>query len=171
MSGKKSNYHIYVNSFQWKKKSEDALLRAGYVCENCGQEGDNVIFNVHHLNYQNLGNEKPEDLIVLCEVCHYSVHNNDLKPNRKFGRYHINMKDWGKDIGWKYGGLTSLEYNEGMKKYSQYLDEVGREYDEGINKYSQYPDQIEREKENSKFDLWMVVILIILLGVLLTIFR
>lgn len=29
---------------------------------------------MHHLTYENLGNEKDEDLMLLCETCHQYMH-------------------------------------------------------------------------------------------------
>ena len=32
------------------------------------------MFHVHHLTYANLGDEKTEDLMLLCQVCHEWIH-------------------------------------------------------------------------------------------------
>jgi len=45
MSDEKLDYHQYIASFQWKRKSEEALKRAAYVCENCGKEEEEISLN------------------------------------------------------------------------------------------------------------------------------
>ena len=115
--------------------------------------------NTHHLSYNDLCNEKPEDLIVLCEDCHYSVHNNGLKPNRNFGNYHINIKH----ERWIYSDLTPVEYDEGMEKYEKYLEKVKRQQ-ENIK----LADMYRRKRAISKLVFWLAVTLVILIGIILT---
>jgi 5-methylcytosine-specific restriction endonuclease McrA len=64
-------YLIYIRSDAWRIKREQALRRAGYRCQVCGDKHGPK--QVHHNNYQNLGNEKPEDLIVVCSWCHFWI--------------------------------------------------------------------------------------------------
>ena len=42
--------------------------------------------NVHHKTYDNVGKERPEDLILLCPDCHKKVHQ---ISKRKYAK-----KDW-----------------------------------------------------------------------------
>ena len=65
-------YDWYINhSPVWYAKRKWALERAGYKCEQCGNTYN---LSVHHLNYNNLGKEHPEDLKVLCKTCHEREH-------------------------------------------------------------------------------------------------
>lgn len=60
-------YEDYINSFDWHLKRSQALSRADQKCGRCGStEG----LEVHHLTYERLGNEEPEDLLVVCRSCH-----------------------------------------------------------------------------------------------------
>lgn len=61
------NYRQYLNSPAWEAKRRQALERAGQRCQTCGRRRD---LEVHHNTYSNLGDEKPEDLVVLCLYCH-----------------------------------------------------------------------------------------------------
>jgi hypothetical protein len=61
------NYHEYLRSPQWKEKRKAALARANYRCLMCNSP-DNL--DVHHRTYKNIGNEREEDLAVLCRTCH-----------------------------------------------------------------------------------------------------
>lgn len=60
-----------------------ALLQSGYQCADCGL----IVFpherhvhilayqlEVHHLTYIRLGNEREDDLCVLCKECHMRRH-------------------------------------------------------------------------------------------------
>ena len=81
-SGHYINYYDYIKSDKWKRISRAAKERAGYKCQLCNSKGT---LNTHHRTYENLGNERPEDLIVLCESCHTIFHDNGriAKPNKE----------------------------------------------------------------------------------------
>ena len=44
------------------------------ICERCGAVLPSSHMNVHHKTYKNIGNEKEEELCLLCENCHAIVH-------------------------------------------------------------------------------------------------
>lgn len=93
-------YDKYLRSEHWDEIRFCALLVADDCCEFCGNHG--VELNVHHLNYDNLWNEQPSDVIVLCASCHADVHE---FPRREvqvavYARRHV--RDWA-------GALERLE--------------------------------------------------------------
>jgi len=47
-------------------------------CEWCGIE--HAILHTHHIHYRTLGDEEPQDLIVLCDTCHADAHDNWVEP-------------------------------------------------------------------------------------------
>jgi 5-methylcytosine-specific restriction endonuclease McrA len=64
-------YNEYLKSAHWYNTKEEALKRSCRKCEICQNESE---LHVHHLTYKNIGYEKREDLIVLCEPCHTKEH-------------------------------------------------------------------------------------------------
>jgi 5-methylcytosine-specific restriction endonuclease McrA len=62
----------YREEPEWKVKRTQALIRAGYRCQ-MGASHDGPL-DVHHNTYQNYGNERPQDLVVLCRSCHEQIH-------------------------------------------------------------------------------------------------
>lgn len=64
------NYHQYLRSDRWKAKRA-AKLETNPACEKCGAT-DNL--QVHHLTYEHVGFELPEDLQTLCATCHAGAH-------------------------------------------------------------------------------------------------
>ena len=66
------DYSQYIHSSIWRDRSRAAMHRAHYRCNLCGATDRKL--NTHHNTYANLGNEKPEDLTVLCEECHTAHH-------------------------------------------------------------------------------------------------
>lgn len=48
------------------------LQRDNYKCVLCDSKKN---IQVHHKNYNNIGNEKATDLITLCYNCHLKYHN------------------------------------------------------------------------------------------------
>jgi len=71
MPAKKFSYREYLRSPQWQRKRKGALKRAGNRCQLCNSPAR---LQVHHRTYDRIGNEAPDDLIVLCSVCHKTFH-------------------------------------------------------------------------------------------------
>lgn len=94
------NYYQYIQSEEWRLKKEkfkaSRLWRDGrcYVCCNKGIE-----VHIHHITYENLGNEKLNDLRILCAVCHAAVHETKSLRNKrmkqKWAAHASRMKLWG----------------------------------------------------------------------------
>ena len=61
-------YHSYLQSSTWKARRKAKLQQAKYKCKRCGER---IGLQVHHLNYDRLGDERTDDLIVLCRACHW----------------------------------------------------------------------------------------------------
>ena len=68
----KSAYQKYIESDTWENKRQERLDFANDRCELCYCPTD---LQVHHRTYERFGgDEKVEDLIVLCSTCHYNFH-------------------------------------------------------------------------------------------------
>lgn len=61
------DYYQYIHSKEWGVKADAAKRRAGGRCQVCNSPKR---LTAHHRTYANLGNEKPEDITVLCKECH-----------------------------------------------------------------------------------------------------
>ena len=73
---------VYLRSLQWKRTRISYLQRVGWWCEECYYRPARV---VHHLSYDRLYHEQPEDLMALCVECHDLIHKlpkpaNDNEP-------------------------------------------------------------------------------------------
>jgi 5-methylcytosine-specific restriction endonuclease McrA len=66
------NYNQYLLTEHWQKTRKATLAARGYQCEKCRKRGGEL--HVHHLTYARLGQERPEDLQVLCSECHRWEH-------------------------------------------------------------------------------------------------
>jgi 5-methylcytosine-specific restriction endonuclease McrA len=64
-------YNAHLASADWLALRADVMQRAGYRCEQCGTPWG---LQVHHRTYEQMGNERPEDLIWLCRDCHRALH-------------------------------------------------------------------------------------------------
>ena len=60
-------YRVWLGTDQWQYRRHQALERDEYRCQNCGSHAQLV---VHHQSYDHVGDEWPQDLIVLCRECH-----------------------------------------------------------------------------------------------------
>ena len=75
----------YEASVIWKRKSAELLDDKECVCSICGRHRWKFLprvkkwkrllrFSVHHKRYDNVPNEAPDDLIVVCYMCHDTAH-------------------------------------------------------------------------------------------------
>jgi len=80
-------YNVYLKSEHWVNFRQNTIEERGCKCEQCGAT-DNLV--VHHKTYSNLGNEKPEDVLVLCDECHKEIHKNAHGGKARFNTYGFN---------------------------------------------------------------------------------
>ena len=64
-------YSKYKRTKKWKTLTSLVKEKAGNKCVFCGSEKKLV---AHHHNYINLYNETEDDLICVCNICHYKIH-------------------------------------------------------------------------------------------------
>ena len=76
------NYREYINSKEWKEIRLELLIHKECRCERCNRKYRPRFLHVHHLTYERLGNEEPEDLEVLCAGCHATEHGIKTKYNK-----------------------------------------------------------------------------------------
>lgn len=65
------DYREYLKSPYWKAIRRRALIAAGHRCQICHKTDK---LEVHHVTYERLGHERPEDLLALCGRCHAEQH-------------------------------------------------------------------------------------------------
>jgi predicted HNH restriction endonuclease len=71
LTERQKEYRKYLKSEQWKQKREEVLERHGHKCVFCDSSNK---LQVHHMNYDNVGNEGVLDLFVVCSGCHTRMH-------------------------------------------------------------------------------------------------
>lgn len=64
-------YQTYLKSEKWRNMRGKILRVRGFKCELCGSKRN---LQLHHLTYENLGNEQDGDVIILCKQCHSRAH-------------------------------------------------------------------------------------------------
>lgn len=78
-------YSDYLKTDHWYDIRDAALYRNRH-CHLCGADSQ---LHVHHRTYEFRGRERPEDLVVLCGLCHGAVHGrlpNTPKPGEQTER-------------------------------------------------------------------------------------
>lgn len=70
-------YYLYLISPEWHAKRELINKRDNNICQKCFVKPSE---DVHHLTYENLGNEKLIDLLSICRECHMEIHG--IKTNK-----------------------------------------------------------------------------------------
>ena len=69
---RKMPFGEYRLTDEWQARRFDTLSRAGHRCQTCRKQ--DVRLEVHHNTYENYGDERPQDLVVLCGACHAQFH-------------------------------------------------------------------------------------------------
>jgi hypothetical protein len=64
-------YTAYLASPEWRARREPVLRRARGICEQCHTAR---AVHVHHVTYEHLFDEPPEDLMAVCLACHETIH-------------------------------------------------------------------------------------------------
>lgn len=67
-------YQAYLNSTHWKRLREKILNECDYTCQRCGEKKPRFMLQIHHRNYENVGNEERKDILLVCEECHRKEH-------------------------------------------------------------------------------------------------
>jgi 5-methylcytosine-specific restriction endonuclease McrA len=79
----KKKYHKYLKSDEWITIKIDLIEIRGSKCERCGNKREPKHLQVHHLTYDNIFNEEPEDLELICGRCHGVEHGKiKIKPKK-----------------------------------------------------------------------------------------
>lgn len=82
----KEEYRTRLDSKWWKDLAAELKDFVQNTCQICGN--DKHALHIHHLSYNNLGNNKEyEDMVVVCEGCHDTYHSvHRLPPMGRFSR-------------------------------------------------------------------------------------
>lgn len=80
------DYNRYLKSSEWRMRRRH-ILATQTACQLCGSRER---LEVHHRNYDHLGAEPDDDLLVLCAVCH----RRDDEPLWRLRRYDARFDGW-----------------------------------------------------------------------------
>lgn len=126
-------YDSYMNSPEWQEKRREVLEAAGFKCERCGTTEN---LTVHHLNYENLGDEDLADLEVLCTDCHPEadrdresrVEDERLEREEEFEeeRWNRRIEGWA-DARFDYDWPERYSWEEIEHGFILFLQEEGKE--------------------------------------------
>ena len=127
------DYYEYIGSAKWKAKADMAKQRANYRCQLCNASGE---LHAHHREYKCLGNEQPEDIIVLCSACHARFHDRLASADEEYSArdYQWLFAHWNIPQGVRYGRDQWQLYELGkrmLRKNSDLHNDYGW-YDRGV---------------------------------------
>lgn len=85
----RNKYEAHISSPEWAERRKQRLEHDGR-CRTCGHTED---LQVHHVSYENFGNEPLDDLITLCGDCHDAITNVLRGRRHKCREIHIGTID------------------------------------------------------------------------------
>ena len=81
-------YPEYLLTTHWQWTRYRKLAQAGYRCERCH---GTAMLEVHHKTYERIGQERMDDLTVLCDRCHRMIHGLPIEK-RADGKGKVNQQ-------------------------------------------------------------------------------
>ena len=69
---RRKSYKDYLSSYKWIAFRNKIKNDRGSKCEKCGTTKGYL--QGHHLTYERLFNELPEDILIVCKPCHELIH-------------------------------------------------------------------------------------------------
>lgn len=63
------SYSTYLKSEHWKNFSDGMRFKRCFCCDK-----SNNNHQIHHVSYDRLGEELPNDVITVCGACHILIH-------------------------------------------------------------------------------------------------
>lgn len=150
-------HHSYLQSNVWSELRKKALARANSRCESCGVLVVNdSLLDVHHLNYERVGgNEKLEDLQVLCSACHQKAdkqRDRRTDERRKNALYQKRLDGFGSKEygpGWRYDqDEQQVEIEFILWLYKKHCKENGLNFD----------SRLDTEIDEDFLEFWDLVI-------------
>lgn len=87
-------YEDYLKTKHWLLLRQEIAKKYGFICKDCGKS---VLdrFEIHHLTYKRVGNEKEDDLVCLCRDCHEArtqETKNKKMRNKELGKASLSEK-------------------------------------------------------------------------------
>jgi hypothetical protein len=114
---RKEEYHNYLKSPEWKAFRKLAFEHYGRKCSECDRT---KTLQIHHKTYDNIFNEKLEDVVVLCEYHHKKVHGiKTEKPKQK----KLNKTKIPKEVRFRFVGRKKKK-NRQLKSGKKWLKTV-----------------------------------------------
>ena len=102
MSRTSNPYREYVFSKEFARRKRERIKAADSCCERCGNVQSAQYLTLHHLTYERLGNERDEDLQLLCRDCHREADRERQRAHPLFEKRLAAwaLKRWGP--GWEF---------------------------------------------------------------------
>ncbi len=109
-----SEYKTYIESKEWQDIRKRIFRRDNYKCQICGSCKN---LQVHHITYENMGQEKDADLVTLCEKCHIEdLHKDKSKPNKPKNNDH-NISSQLDEVEENLINIYTNEKDKGIRSY------------------------------------------------------
>jgi len=94
-----NRYNEYLLSEEWSRKRNLILKEDNYNCCICGTEHD---LQVHHIHYNNVGNEHLDDCITLCKHHHIQIHDMSFSERKDIELKCLNKRQSNVNAGITY---------------------------------------------------------------------
>ena len=71
----KADYNNHLGSLYWRELRKRLIKERGAQCEDCKVAPTHLKnLHLHHKTYFRFGEEHDEDVVLICDDCHYTIH-------------------------------------------------------------------------------------------------
>lgn len=124
-----AEYKRVLASSRWRKLRNERMLATGWRCEQCKQPEVETKLALHHLTYERLGNERPEDIILLCARCHKGADRERAVVSAQRGearRHDARLNGWARKV---YGDdwAACEDHQEVQEAFDAWLEDRGEQ--------------------------------------------
>jgi 5-methylcytosine-specific restriction endonuclease McrA len=121
-----AEYEKYLRSSRWKKFRLEIMEYRAFRCQDCLVMGSKYTLQVHHLHYDTLGKEMPDDVLVLCYSCHKKADDErkeEAREELEDRLYEARLDGWVYKV---YGGWAlAPSYSVAAQEFEDWLDRKG----------------------------------------------
>jgi 5-methylcytosine-specific restriction endonuclease McrA len=83
-TGERCSGDKYLSTNHWRLLKQSVYCSHNGICQSCGRLVVYKDANVHHLNYNRMGDESGYDVELLCADCHAKLHNKRSKGAKTY---------------------------------------------------------------------------------------
>lgn len=123
----RERYNAVIASARWRRLRAKRLAKCDHSCQRCGWKKEtwdkSRTLDLHHRTYDRLGEERDDDLELVCSLCHVQADRERAKEGRQRADkalYNAQFRGWASKVyGEDYGGDIDEDMRERFQEWQE----------------------------------------------------